>query len=230
MAGMTFLQLVQQLRQECGVPGTGPATCQGQTGEMRRLVDWVAQSYQELQERHEDWSWLLADFTFQTTAQKQTYTPAEAGVTDLGVWDRASFRAYTTANNFADEQLIIPVEYPVFRNQYQYGNMRFTYARPMSFAVEPGTKNLLLGPIPDATGWTVLGKYYRAPMVLVNDTDIPAMPPRFHMIIVYSAMIKYGYFEAAGEVLTRGQAEYNRMLAALEIDQIQGFGFGAPLA
>lgn len=230
MAGMTFLQLAQALRQECGVSGTGPTTCQNQTGEMRRLVDWVAQSYLELQERHEDWSWLLADFSFQTTAQKQTYTPAEAGVTDLGVWDRASFRAYTTANNFADEQLIIPVEYAVFRNQYQYGNMRFTYARPMSFAIEPGTKNLLLGPTPDATGWTVLGKYYRAPMTLVNDTDVPSLPPRFHMLIVYAAMIKYGFFESAGEVLARGQSEYNRMLAALEIDQIQGFGFGAPLA
>jgi hypothetical protein len=190
----------------------------------------VQQAYVELQERHEDWDWMLADFSFNTTSQQQLYTPVQAGVSDLGVWDVASFRAYTTGANFADEQVLIPVAYPMFRNQYMYGNMRFTYARPVTFAVEPGTKNLLLGPVPNSTGYTVLGKYHRAAAGLTSDTDVPVLPPRFHMLIVYGAMMKYGFFESAPEVIQRAQLEYSRMLAALEIDQLQGIGFGAPLA
>jgi len=229
MAAMTFLQLAAKTCQECGVP-SAPTTCQNQTGEMGRIVDWVVQSYTELQELHENWNWLMADFSFNTTAQQQSYTPAQAGLSDLGIWNTDTFRAYTAGNNFLDEQLVLPVDYLVFRNQYQYGTMRTTYARPVCFAVEPGTKNLLLGPIPDSTGWTVLGKYYRSPQILSADTDVPNMPSKYHMLIVYGAMVKYGYFEAAGEVIAKAEKAYARMLSALEIDQIGTIGFGAPLA
>lgn len=235
MASMTFVQLAQRLAQECGVVKQGtnavPSTCQNQTGELKRLVDWISQAYIEIQELHPDWSWLMNDFSFTTTYQQQLYTPSQVIPSgDWGTWKIDSLRCFTTANNYLDEQILIPVEFDVFRNQYQYGNMRFTYTRPMSFAIDPPTMGLLLGPIPDNTGWTVLGKYFRQPTTLVNDSDVPLMPPKYHMLVVYKAMISYGYYESAPEVLANGQSQYSKMLAQLEIDQIPGFGFGAPLA
>lgn len=229
MAAMTFLQGVQRLALECGVP-TAPSAVTSQSGEMLRLVDWYQQAYIEIQELHHDWQWLTNDFTFNTTSTQQAYTPAQAGITDFGAWKLQSMRAYTQGNAYKDEQLLIPVPYEVFRNQYMYGNMRTTYARPMSFAIDPATKSLLLGPIPDATGWTVLGQYFRKPTTLAANGDTPVLPDKFHMAIVYKAMISYGMFEAAPEVVQRGQQGYGAMLAQMEIDQIPGFGFGAPLA
>lgn len=230
MAAMTYLQMVQQLAQECGVP-SAPATCQNQTGEAGRLVDWVNQAHMELQELHDDWNWLMNDFSFTTVAQQQLYTPAAivpAG--DWGVWKPDTFRAFTTSSNYGDEQLVVPVPFDVFRNQYMYGQMRSTYARPVSFAIDPATMGILLGPIPDGTGYTVLGKYFRQPATLVNDLDTPSLPPKFHMAVVYLAMTFYGLFEAAPEILQRGQAGYGKLVAQLEIDQIPGIGFGPALA
>jgi len=230
MAAMTFLQLAQRLAQECGVSNS-PTSCQAQVGEMKRLVDWIATAYQEIQELHDDWDWQLNDFSFTTVAQQQLYTTANvitAG--DFGSWKVDSLRAYTTGNNYGDEQLLIPVKYEMFRNQYMYGTMRSTFARPAAFATDPSTHGLLLGPIPDSTGWTVLGQYYRKPTILSQDSDVPTLPDRYHMAIVYKAMISYGYFEVAPEQLQRGQDAYGKILAQMEIDQIQGITFGQPLA
>ena len=57
----TYLQLCQKLRQECEVGGTGPSAVTGQTGELARLVTWIADAYTELQQEY-DWLWLRSEF------------------------------------------------------------------------------------------------------------------------------------------------------------------------
>ena len=63
---MTFLQLVQRTRQECGIAGDGPTTVVGQTKSMKRLVDWVSQSYVEIQEECPDFDFLRKSVSFNT--------------------------------------------------------------------------------------------------------------------------------------------------------------------
>ena len=56
---------------------------------------------------------------------------------------------------------------------------------------------------------------------------MPAMPERFHMMIVYAAMMYYGIFEAANEVYARGEKYYNKFYSKLSTDQappITGIG------
>ena len=63
---MTFLQLVQRTRRECGIAGSGPTTTVNQSGEMARLVDWVQQSWVEIQEEQPDWDFLRNQVSFLT--------------------------------------------------------------------------------------------------------------------------------------------------------------------
>ena len=65
---MTYLQLVQRTRQECGIAGDGPTTVVGQTREMKRLCDWVAQSWVEIQEERQDWDFMRKSVTFNTSS------------------------------------------------------------------------------------------------------------------------------------------------------------------
>jgi hypothetical protein len=74
---MTFLDIVKRTRQECGIAGDGPTTTVGQTREMKRLVDWVSQSYVEIQNEHEDWAFMRKSFSFLT----QHGTTQTAGTT-----------------------------------------------------------------------------------------------------------------------------------------------------
>jgi hypothetical protein len=79
-------------------------------------------------------------------------------------------------------------------------------------------------------GYTVVGDYYLAPVDLSADTDVPTLPEWHNpMIIVYRAMIDYGMFESAPEVVQRGELKYKQLLQRLEFDQLKPVQWGASL-
>ncbi len=91
---MTFLQLVQRLRQEAGASGTGPVTVVNQDGELARMVNWINDAWLDIQSQHKDWGWMRTTCTFPTVTSKGTYSAADAGISDFGMWVRDSFRNY----------------------------------------------------------------------------------------------------------------------------------------
>ncbi len=42
---MNFLSLCQRLRSEARIPGTGPSSVTGQTGELAKIVEWITTAY-----------------------------------------------------------------------------------------------------------------------------------------------------------------------------------------
>ena len=226
---MNLLQLVNQTRVECGVSGPALATAQSQTGEAARIVAWVQQAWIDVQTSKEDWLFLREPFTFNTVADQWQYNAlTDCALTNFGNWKRDSFRASTVGSNYGDEQLLNYMEWTTYRNLYRYANMRNTKARPVVVSITP-EKDLAFGSIPDQA-YVIDGEYYIQPVSLTLDTDSPAIPDRFHMIIVYRAMMYYAGYEAAPEVLARGDFEYRRLYSRMEIDQLPTIVSGAPLA
>jgi hypothetical protein len=229
---MNFLQLVNQLRYECGVSGPALTTVAGQLAgsENARMVAWIQQAWNDIQTSKEDWLFLREPFQFNTVTQQQIYTPVEAGLTmaTFGNWKRDSFRCSSVGANYADEQLLNYMDWATFRNLYIYANMRFTYMRPVVVTIDP-EKNLGFGAIPNIP-YVIVGEYYTQPVQLTLDADVPAIPSRFHMIIVYRAMMYYAGYEAAPEVMSRGEFEYKRLYSRLDIDQLPTVVSGPPLA
>ncbi|APB99018.1 hypothetical protein A4F89_06600 [Polynucleobacter asymbioticus] len=228
----TWLFLTQQLRQEVGASGSGPLTCQNQTGESKRLADWINAAWMDVQQIHADWDWLRKSFSFTTVAQQPNYiATTSVGLTDFANWKKNSFRAYTTNQNYADEMIMPWIDYEEYRNLYQYGNMRTTYNRPVTFSIGP-LKDIWLGAIPDGTGYTIVGDYYSAPSQFVNDTDTPpaAFPDRFWKLIVFKAMMLYATYEENQSLYAAASIDYNRMLSRMEYDELPPIGYGASLA
>jgi hypothetical protein len=225
---MTLLELVNKTRVECGVSGPPLASVQNQTGESARMVSWVQQAWVDIQTSKEDWLFMREPFTFNTVAQQWEYTPAQAGLTDFANWRRDSFRCSSVGQNYADEQLINYMDWSTYRNLYRYGNMRTTYARPVVVSITPD-KNLAFGSVPDQA-YVIDGEYYVEPVEMTQDSDVPNIPDRFQMIIVYRAMMYYAGYEAAPEVMARGEFEYRRLYSRLEIDQLPTVVNGPPLA
>jgi len=229
---MNYLQLVQQLRQECGVSGNPPLTVAGQVGEIKRLVDWINAAWLEIQGANDDWGFMREDFSFGIVPNVGDYTVAGApgvgaGLTDLRYWHRDTFRIFDTAIGTDDEQFLVEFEYRVFRNTYRFQAQ--TPARPVVFAVNPKGKALLFGSIPD-NNYTVVGEYQRIPRSFTDDNDTPDMPEHLHMMIVYKAMQYYGYYEAASEVINRGERMYKALMNQLDREQLPRVTLGDPLA
>lgn len=230
---MDYLALINRARVECGVSGASSPliTAQGLTGESLRMAQWINSAWTDVQNAHEDWQWMRYPVEFNTVSQQQTYTPTQAGVSStFGNWKRDSFRASSVGQSYADEQLLNFMDYNTFRNLYVYGNMRTTYARPVVVSIVPNDKSLAFGAVPDQA-YVITGEYYRKPVEMSANTDTPTgLPDRFHMMLVYRAMMSYGGYEAASEVYSRGEIEFKRMMNRLEIDQMMTPVSGPPLA
>lgn len=217
---MNRLQLTQRLLRECGVSGTGPSTTISQSGELGRLVDWIDTAWLEIQEERPNWNWMVGSFSFETTASDYEYTTTDVGIdTTFANWRIETLRSYLTAAGVGTERYMNFMEYDSFRDYYLFNTRTTSLSQPYEFTVSPPDKRLLLGPNPNDI-YTVRGEYYKLPVAMTADADTPGMPERFHMAIVYRAMMDYASYESAPEVYERGFTKYTEIMRRLEDDQM----------
>ena len=232
----TYLDIVNTVRQEAGIAGADLATLQnGLSAESTRIKNWVAREWLRIQSDKSQWQWMRRDFNFTLTANQALYTPAQVGAAStpsftadqFANWKRDSFRVYADPS-FGDEMLTAFMTWDIWRNLYQYGNMRNTRSRPVAITVAPD-KSLGLGITPDQV-YHVVGEYYTKPAALSADADVPGMPSEYHDLIIYRALSAYATFMAAPEVLERARAEISRIQPKLMRDQLPVIANGPPLA
>lgn len=237
---MNFLAIVQDLREQCGVSASAenaqPTTVLNQTGEMLRLVNWTKRAWLSIQNSRDWWLWMSSDFTLNVAANVGEYLPT-AGIDDrtglainrFARWHRRSLRLYRQGVGTTDEQFLVDWDFEKFRDAYLFAGQRDQRNRPVVWAERPETRGILLGDVPDQA-YTIRGRYQRGPQNLAIDADIPELPDRFHPLIVYRAMMYYGKYEAAPEVLAQGQEEFDRMMSDLEREQLPPMEIQHPLA
>jgi hypothetical protein len=268
---MNFLQLCQSAALNCGVSGTLQTTS-GQIGSLGRIVQWVSDSWSELQALHDDWDWMRASNILgsgisvvpgngQFNIQLGTDIGQVGVATDsFGKWDLITFRTYSTMNAIGglesggigsypiglfgigqpfggnsfggggtDETFLDCIPFDVWRDAYMFGAMRKVRTRPVAIAIGPD-QSLCLGPPPNGL-YTVTGDFWIAPTLMVNDTDVPlGLPLRYHILVVWRAMQKYGYYESAADVLQRAEFEWNTMFRELEARRLPAMSFSGALA
>ena len=96
------------------------------------------------------------------------------------------------------------------------------------YSINPVNKAISLAPLVDGI-YRVYGSYQKGPVAMTADADIPGLPTRFHMLIVYRAMMLYAAYEAAPEVQQEAVGNYKSMLSRLRRDQHPAFTIGGPL-
>lgn len=215
--GLNFLQMVQRLRQESGTSGSAPTTTVNQIGDIKRLVDWVATAWMDIQNEKTDWFFMRQPISFNTVAGQQVYSAAQCGVASFGNFKFDSFRFYRVSAGHPSELLLNYLLYDDFRNVHLFGSNRDRIQLPINFSIDP-SKNFVIGPTPDDI-YNVNGEGFAMPTELSIDTDRPTMPSQYHMAIVWRALMYYGQFEAAPEAYSHGQNEYTRLMRRLYADQ-----------
>jgi hypothetical protein len=228
----TFLVLAKKLRQETIDSGTGPSAVTGQTGQLKRVVDWIADAWTELQQEQDCWRWMRRSFTVNTVSDDGQYlysdctdTVSAVAISRFSRWYRDSFKCYLSSAGVGAEQELTWLDWDTFRRIYRYGTQ--TNSQPAHVSQDP-TGAFVLGPKPDAV-YVVSGDYQIGPQTLAADDDEPEMPSRFHNLIVYEAMAKYGGNRVAPEAMVRANAEGSRLKRALERDQLPEVMLAGPL-
>jgi len=235
----TFLQLCIDAQRECDITGPAISAVTNQSGELNRIVNWVAQAWIEVQNRHTDWRWMRSRYTLNLAANVDSYAGAVAvdelsgnPVTRFARWllfdDRgaSNVKIYLQSAGKGTERWMSFLDWASFREIYKRGIV--PNAPPAHYTLDP-QNNLVFGPSPDAV-YIASGEYMKSAQPLAAEGDVPECPARFHQVIVYMAMQKYAGFESAPEVMARGIKEGNRIARQLENDQLAPVALAAPLA
>lgn len=202
---MNYLQLAQRLRQETGTAGSGPITVVDQTGEYLRLLNWVNAAYAEIQNKWMDWRFLWAESTVSLVAATRDYTLASGCVMP----NEDSFY-------IAGEKL----QYVHFddyrRDRDSYDDQPADV--PTAFTILPN-EQVRFFPTPAAVG-TVNYEYQQGGVQLAANGDLPLIPARYHLAIIYRAKMLWAEFENASIEMQAAAQSYNIWMLALEANQL----------
>lgn len=220
---MTFLQLASRLRQEVGGAGTGPSAVTNQTGESKRIVDWIATADEDIQRSRNQWRFMRSGFTVNTVANTAAYaytsctdTTASAAIATFREWVKDSFKIYLSSAGVGSETPLDFIDYDDWYALYSTGTQ--TASVPAEFTVL-NNLSFSLGPKPDAV-YVVTGEYQKAVVTMDSDGDTPLYPSEYHMLPVYRAMMSYGRYTGATEVYQEGQMRYRELMAEMERTQL----------
>lgn len=232
---MTFLQLVQKLHREAGCSGSAPSAVTSQTGEAQRLVDWVNDAWEDIQNAHPNWKWMRSQARVSTSAGDREYEPGDftddrtsVAIENFGRWVPNTFSIYKNSLGQSDERELIWMPYDEWRRLYDFGADATAQDYPVNFTVDPTTLAVLLGKIPDTT-YVVRGDFYHCASRMSANADVPGLPAQFHLAIVWRALMLYAEYESAPEAYGKGQSNFNRAFSRLELNQKPAMGFGPPL-
>lgn len=227
---MNFLELAQRVAAESGtVSGTQPTSVENQTGRLAKIVNWTAWAWTDIQNRRTQWRWMRGEFEKQTLAGTARYTSSSWALTSFADWmttgdeteDRWS--CYLTSEGAAGEGPLYFEDWDLFYRVRLRGPAQ--QGRPIYFSVSPAGE-LVFSPTPDAV-YTIRGPYRKGPWTLTANTDTPDMPVRFHMAIVYRALVLLGEHDEAFGQAGYWNGRYEGVLFDLERDQLPAIRDGS---
>jgi hypothetical protein len=216
---VTFLDMTLRLAQEAAVNGVNvPSSVNGNTGESKRLGDWIADAWREIQGTRK-WSFLWEQVSIVILNGTNTL----ATTLEAPRWDKEQAWLVPASSDNGNRNLDY-LEWPLFSSTYQRlgqpGGINAWSVRPDKVFV---VNALALGDT------TINVQRWKYPQMLVNDTDVPLLPSDLTMLIVYTALKKYAGYDEAGAQRTIAVDEMKTLKEALFERCLPEFTMGGSL-
>lgn len=202
----------------------------GVVGAQEVIVGAVKDGFLDLQDERMTWEFMRRTASFNTVADKKEYTlfdifgnptPGPTDPHDLfGRWQKKKpIISYRTYNAVTDKwHKLVFVDYREFRhhlmNQDGTGIPRYVTANEQN-------DNLLFHPIPDAI-YTIQADYFVEPQILSDNANVPILPSRYHMLLVYRGLDRVANFYGNNGLYQRYAVADAKMTGNIYRDQVPG--------
>jgi hypothetical protein len=238
---VTFLELVQSLAVETGnelqvnitdVTETPAANYGSTTEHINRMIRWIKQAWIDIQSDQikPSWRFMVTDDTMNLSVGQTIYDIRQSIETDVGVdqydgiepWVAPMDRRYVWAVNGNTDPLtkqkcyyMVPEHF--FGDRDRYNNDQ---GQPYVYSFKPDGC-IVVDPAPSETGWYLEFEYRLREQTLSANTDTPTgLPNKFHMLIVYQAMLDNGAFDESPMQYQRANRKYRLMMNKLRLEQL----------
>lgn len=239
---MNYLAMVQRLARETGTELAAkitsvtvtPATSYGETTEhVNRLIEWIQQAWLEIQNDQPNWEFMIATEQVAILHGQTSYDIRQAVEDAVGtdVYDGIRpfvaplDRRYIWVVDGSTDPLqkypcyYVPPEH-FFGFSDRYINDR---GRPGFYSIQPDGC-ISIEPAPQSDDWNLEFEYRLLPQTLGADSDTPTgLPDKFHMLIVYRAMMEYAGFDESDRQYRRAQKAYRQMMNKLRLEQLREY-------
>lgn len=138
---------------------------------------------------------------------------------DLRTWDQTTFMIRETP---ADAwQPLQAARYEEIKGDVSWADDEEGF--PYAVSVLPN-RSLQFYP-PPGRDYLLRADYFRKPVRLINPADVPLIPEEYHStVIIGSALMYYGYFSDAREIIQQGQDLVSQGRAQLESHELPSNG------
>jgi hypothetical protein len=220
---MNFLEIAKRVRQECGISGDGPAAVQSQVGMSAKLVAWVQTAYEEVQSL-QPWRYNWAEHTQALTAGVAVYAPVNDWGLDFRELATDPIYVYRTQDGPRSKHWLCHVSWAEMRDMAQVG----IQGVPVYCAMRPDT-TIQFHPEPQ-DGMTAVIEYIKNPDTLVDNLDIPLMPARYHMAIVWRAVMYWCTHDENTALYGAANQQYQIILRKMWLSELPTIQMAGALA
>lgn len=213
---MNYIQLVQTaqriLRATGDKLGEAPTTVVGQSGFNDELVFFIRQSWLDIQNECQNWRFMWREGLLTLPEGADTVSPFAIPDFDSFILADSDGRGrfITMLVDGPDSETTVRfIPFPAFQQSYLTRGIRGP-GQPGNFTILPDCR-LRFDLIADRA-YTLKINYRRTAQQLADDLDVPAMPTRYAMAIVWWAIARY-------YCTTRDGAERLRQKAVIEMQR-----------
>lgn len=229
---MNFLEICKKVDIMSGVQGM-IASVENPVGVQEVIVNAVQQGFIDLQNERMTWEWMRRTKQFHTQVDKQTYTyfdifgvdpvdpPADTPWTKFGRWQKKKPMISYRVQDPDDLKWskCIFVDYREFRHHLM--NQQSSRGKPRYVTADEQTNDLLFHPTPNKA-YLVEADYFVEAQVLTRNANVPIIPLRFRMVLVYRGLERVGNFYGNMGLYQRYATADAKMTGNLYRDQVPG--------
>lgn len=195
-------------------------TVDGATGLNFEIASYVAMALRAIEIENPRWKWMIRNQTLIVPAGTDMVDPeAIDGFDEVvldGVPGNHSIQWFTELDS-SDARRVSYIPWESF-NASLFGLLRSDGA-PTTFSIDPSEQIVLSAKSPQQAFLGV--RYRRKPQLLLTDNDVPEMPERHHMAIVWWAIARlYCVTRDADSLMKKADRELNRGMQKMRNSQI----------